>query len=173
MEDLILLGNGNMETGSILTEFNKVEFFSDLEDHEIKQIAEYSNAYRVETGSTIFKEGSTTPNLCVITEGEVAIFKKVSPFESIKVADIKAGGIIGEMGIIDGEPISASAIASQDSTVIIISDENFKKLIKSDSVMGVKLYQKISDNRWQVKAHNRTTCRPVYVKNKPKNKRIK
>ena len=62
---------------------------------------------------------------------------------SIKVADIKAGGSIGEMGILDGEPVSASAIASVDSVVFTISGADFEKLVSENEKLGVKLLWKI------------------------------
>jgi CRP/FNR family transcriptional regulator, cyclic AMP receptor protein len=79
----------------------------------------------------------------LIAEGEISIFKEISKSEHLKVADIKAGGSIGEMGILDEEPISASAIASISSIVFLISGGDFKKMVSENESLGVKLLWKI------------------------------
>ena len=43
------------------------------------------------------------------------------------------------MGIIDGEPFSASAIASKDSIVLLITREDFEDIVKQHNDIGNKL----------------------------------
>lgn len=143
MDNLVSLDDGSANNEAILEQIRKVEFFSDLESDEIELLAGWAKAYSAKAGDTIFEEGSDTTNLCFIVEGEVSISKRISPFESIKISDITAGGIIGEMGIMDGEQISASAKASKDSIVIIISGEDFKQLVQQNGLLGAKLLWKI------------------------------
>ena len=47
------------------------------------------------------------------------------------------------MGILDGEPVSATAVSSVDSVVFIISGDEFKKLIFENEKIGVKFLWKI------------------------------
>jgi CRP-like cAMP-binding protein len=62
----------------------------------------------------------------------------------MKIADIKAGGTIGEMGIVDGRPLSASAIASTDSVILMITRADFSTLVKENGDLGVKLFWNIA-----------------------------
>jgi CRP-like cAMP-binding protein len=71
------------------------------------------------------------------------IFKKL-PDEHLKIAEVVSGESVGEMGIIDGEPFSASAIASKDSIVLLISSEDFEDIVNQHIVLGNKLLWKVA-----------------------------
>lgn len=143
MDNLVELDKGGENEEALLEQMGKLDFFSDLDADELKTFAKWATVYSAKQGDTIFKEGTAHTDVCFIVEGEVAISKQVSPFESIKISDIAAGGVIGEMGIMDGEAISASAKASRDTVVVIISDEDFKQLVRENGDLGAKLLWKI------------------------------
>lgn len=143
MEKLIPLEEDTTKDKSVLDYVRGMQFFSDLEQDELESVTQWIKPYKAELGATIFEEGKQSPHLCLIAEGEISIFKEISDSEHLKVADIKAGGSIGEMGILDGEPVSASAIASVESVVFTISGEDFEKLVSENKSLGVKLLWKI------------------------------
>ncbi len=129
----------------IMDYVKSMQFFSEFEQSEYESITQWIKPYKADSGTTIFEEGNQTPQLCLIAEGEISIFKEISNAEYLKVADIKAGGSIGEMGILDGDPVSASAIASIDSVVFMISADDFKILVSENNALGVKLLWKIGE----------------------------
>jgi len=144
MENLVSLDDGGANRDAIIEQISKAQFFSDLGPDEIKTLAGYSRAYSARTGDTIFTEGSEETNLCFLIEGQVSISKQVSPFESVKISDIEAGGVIGEIGIIDGESVSATVKAAKDSIIVIISGTDFDQLVEQNGVLGAKLLRKIA-----------------------------
>lgn len=144
MSELILLGEGESfleETCELIT---KTDFFQDFAPGDIKYLANWVRAYSAPVGSYIFKEGSTKASLCFLVEGDISIFKETTPNEHLKIADISSGGTIGEMGIVDGHPLSASAIAASDSIVLLMSRTDFEDLVHDQCALGVKLLWKIS-----------------------------
>jgi len=80
----------------------------------------------------------------LVAKGAISIFKQSTSSEQLQVAEIKAGGSIGEMGMLNDEPISATAIASVDSIVFILSGADFKKLVFENERIGVKLLWNIA-----------------------------
>ena len=144
MENLTPLNSDPSDKTAILEQIRNSEFLSDLGEENLVYLADWFKAYRVTSGETIFKEGSMKPILCVIVSGEVSIFKEVSPFESVKIVDVRAGGVIGELGIIDGEAISASAIASRDTIVLIMQREEFEELVGKNGDLGARILWKIA-----------------------------
>lgn len=143
MEKLIPLEEVSSNEKSVLDYVKGMQFFSELDQDELASVTQWIKPYKAKSGATVFEEGSQAPHLCLIAEGEISIFKEISDSEHLKVADIKAGGSIGEMGILDGEPVSASAIASVDSVVFTISGADFEKLVSENEKLGVKLLWKI------------------------------
>ena len=144
MSEMKLINEGQASFDAVKEYLKKTQFFSDLEDTDISELSKWIRVYSAETGTNIFTEGSTDASLCFIAEGEVSIFKETSPSEFLKIADVIAGGTIGEMAIIDGRPLSASAIASINSTVLMVTRADFDKLVKENSELAVKLLWRIA-----------------------------
>lgn len=145
MKNLIPLEEVTSSEKTVMDYIKGMQFFSELNQDELDSITQWIKPYKAVSGSTVFEEGNQVPQLCLIAEGEISIFKEISDSEHLKVADIKAGGSIGEMGILDGDPVSASAIASIDSVVFIISGDDFKKLVFENNALGIKLLWKIGE----------------------------
>lgn len=144
MEKFISLAEIISDEKSVMNYVKGIPLFSDLEKDERILVTQWIKAYRAESGSTIFKEGTQSSHLCLVADGAISIFKEISISEHLKVAEIKSGGSIGEMGMLDDEPASATAIASADSVVFIISGTDFKRLIFENEKIGIKLLWKIA-----------------------------
>jgi CRP-like cAMP-binding protein len=143
MQKLIPLEEDTTNKRTVMDYAIGMDFFSELDDTELRSVTKWIRPYKANSGVTIFEEGKQEPQLCLIADGDVSIFKEISSTEHLKIADIKSGGSIGEMGILDDEAISASAIASMDSVVFIISNVDFKKMVSENQSLGVKLLWKI------------------------------
>ena len=53
----------------------------------------------------------------------------------------RAGGIVGEMALVDGSPRSATVRASKPSTVIPISERRFLFLVQETPFFAIKVMQ--------------------------------
>ena len=83
-------------------------------------------------GEAVFKDGDKGNNAFIVQEGLIEIVKG-SGNEEVILGTIEKGGIFGEMALIDDQPRMASARAADDTTVIVIDRDMFrKKLAKSD-----------------------------------------
>ena len=124
----------------------KSQFFSDLERDETEMLAYWMKAYTAPAGTLILKEGEKDSScLCIIVEGTVNIFKLSEPNDDhIKIAEIEAGFSIGEMSVIDGKPLSASAISLTDATILIMTRADFLNLLKKNSNLGIKILYRVA-----------------------------
>ena len=144
MDNLVAYEDGVEGRPGIRELLQRIELFADLEEGEIQSLSRWVEAWTAEQDALLFREGGHELHLYMVAEGAVSIHKKTSPFESIKLVDIEAGGIMGEMGIIDGEAISASARASEKSVLLTISRDQFCKLVEEDAGLGAKLLWRIA-----------------------------
>jgi CRP/FNR family transcriptional regulator, cyclic AMP receptor protein len=79
-------------------------------------------------GQKIFSEGDRGDRAYLIQAGNVSIVKNEMP-----LATLGPGELFGEMALIDDKPRMASAIATNDVSVVIISRDTFnEKLAKTD-----------------------------------------
>lgn len=122
----------------------------DFTFEQIKSLARYMNLHHIEAGHTLFKEGSKGSYFLIIAEGRVDILKRDSTDTPRKVCTLKAGDTLGEMSLIDGEPRSATAIATTDVTLLVITAERFAmlsdKLPKIALAMVLKMAKQMSQH---------------------------
>ncbi len=144
MKELKLLDDGDSFRKATYKLLKESDFFSDFDEDELKILARWCKAYSANTGSVVLNEGDKSNCMCVIINGSINIFKNLPNDEQLKIAEVTTGESIGEMGIIDGEPFSASAIASEDSTVLLITREDFEDIVNRHLDLGNKLLWKLS-----------------------------
>lgn len=82
---------------------------------------------------TIFEEGEIAHAAFVVESGRVEVSKSVTGSAPIVLGHIGAGGIFGEMALIDNKPRMARARAMEPTTLIVITEAALQsKLGKSD-----------------------------------------
>ncbi|MCB0361197.1 MAG: Crp/Fnr family transcriptional regulator [Bdellovibrionales bacterium] len=78
-----------------------------------------SGIKKLSKGDILFREGDPSDAMFVIKAGRIAI-KKAKGSSDIILAELKPGEMLGEMAFFDNKPRSASAMAMQDSDVIVL-----------------------------------------------------
>ncbi len=93
-------------------------------------------------GKTIFKEGDECHNAFVIHEGEV-ILTKSGASGQVQLAVLKAGDMLGEMGLLDAGSRSATAKAVGKVSVEILSREKFLKDVQENPKTALAIMEKL------------------------------
>ena len=78
----------------------------------------------VSKGEIIFDEGDTGDVAYAIQQGEVHIMKRHGNHVTT-LSVLRDNDFFGEMALIDGKPRSASAVATTDTVLIVVSREQF------------------------------------------------
>ena len=85
-------------------------------------------------GSEIIAPGDTSHMMYVIEMGEVAV-----RIRDVTVEQISAGGIFGEMGIVDPKPHSASIVALTDVHLYGVNEQQFLQLISTTPTFALRV----------------------------------
>ena len=146
MPDLVLIADRNTNKDKVIELITSSGFFSDMDADEYEMLAFWMKVYSAPAGTLILKEGEEgAAALCIIAEGTVDIFKQSSPNDDhVKIAEIEAGASIGEMSVVDGKPLSASAISLHDSLILMMTRSEFENLMKKNSNLGVKVLYRVA-----------------------------
>ena len=83
-------------------------------------------------GETVFAEGDEGSTMFIVQEGEVEL--KVG---GVTVERVGPGGVIGEMGVVTGEPRSASAIAASACTLASIDQARFQFMVQQTPFFAI------------------------------------
>jgi len=93
-------------------------------------------------GKTIFREGEASTCAYVVTEGDVEL-TKTGPKGPIRLAVLNKGELFGEMGLLDDSPRSATARAVGQTTLEIVSREEFLTMVREDPKQAVAVMEKL------------------------------
>lgn len=99
---------------------------------ELRKVADFAAARRYDAEAVIFREGDRGRSLYIVLEGRVRIEKHIPGVGQEALAILERGDFFGEMAIIDDVPRSASAIAHDaDTTVLMIEKDALDRLLEA------------------------------------------
>jgi CRP/FNR family transcriptional regulator len=119
---------GGLDVLTRMNTLRKVAFFSTLGEPMLRALAEACWPKQYRKGEILFLEGEPCPGLFVVHSGAVKIFK-TSPGGREQVLTIESEGRpIAELAVLDEGPYPASAMAVEDTTVLLIPKADFHRL---------------------------------------------
>jgi len=121
-----------------------MQLFSDLAWPDVESLAAFVQCYEVAAGTLIFSEGEPGNYLCLLVSGQIEILKEDHDGLPRQLVVITRGKTVGEMSIVDGEPRSASCIALTDSVLLLLTRENYQRLIKERPALAVTILSKVA-----------------------------
>jgi CRP-like cAMP-binding protein len=121
-----------------------VELMSGLSAPDLLRIAQMCQIVKCRRAETIFAESSPGACLYVVMEGRVKIFGSSSQGRSKTFAYLEPGDFFGEMSLIDDEMRSASAGALEDTVLIMLKGEDYRKLILNRPAIGLSVLKTLS-----------------------------
>ena len=93
-------------------------------------------------GEFLYREGDPSDAVYFIESGTVEVRRKVGPDEAT-VATLGKGEILGEMGVLSGEPRSASIIATSDVALVRLDSSEFMQAFGGPDGVGLKILRMI------------------------------
>jgi CRP/FNR family transcriptional regulator, cyclic AMP receptor protein len=101
----------------------EITIFSHLSDEEAKRLAAFATETSVAEGQILMKQGDYSTELIAIQEGTADVIQ-----DGDKVASLKEGDVIGEMGLIDREPRNADVIATSPMRVMKLTHWEIRRM---------------------------------------------
>jgi CRP/FNR family cyclic AMP-dependent transcriptional regulator len=118
---------------------SKIYLFKELTQSEMDTLVSISKTKKAKKNEVIFKEGEEGDAFYVIIIGSVRISTIVPGVGEEALTILREGEYFGEMALIDDAPRSASAIANEDTHLLLIGKENFRKLLAEETGIAYKL----------------------------------
>ena len=137
--DLEQLGIGAGFQQELYSMLSSIQLLKEFDIGEIEEIAPYTGAYLARKGVKIFREGTKGSFMCLIADGGVEIIKAGK-----KITTIRPGKTMGEMAVIDGYPHSATAVAVEDTKLIMITRNQLDNMCERHPRLAIKLIKRLS-----------------------------
>ena len=120
---------------------------TDLSTSDARVVVGFMKPKRFKLGTVFIRESEVTHTdfMMLILDGEVLVQNEVaSADDSMVMSIIGPGSIIGEMGVLDGEPRSATCTATTDLTAALLSRKALLKIINGNPPVAARLMLAIS-----------------------------
>src|SRR4051812_32138654 len=109
----------------------KVPIFEELEDSLLKLLVVRSKSLSMDTGDALMTEGDEGKSIYILLSGNVRVDRKTSDGQVVSIAEREAGDSFGEMSLIDGQPRSATVVATAPCEVLIVDQNTFETIVLS------------------------------------------
>lgn len=119
----------------------------DLTVVDAMKVVGYMRPKVIPVGSVFIKEGEIrkTDYMMLVLEGDIAVENELPGLnESMVVNVIGPGHLIGEMGLLDGSPRSATCTATTDVVVAVLTRTALMRLLQDEPRVGARLLLAIS-----------------------------
>ena len=110
----------------------KIPLFSSLSDDEAKRLAAFATETSIADGQILMKQGDYSTELIAIEEGTADVIR-----DGNKIASLKEGDLIGEMGLLSREPRNADVIATSPMRVIKLTHWEIRRM-SEDTIDRIK-----------------------------------
>ncbi|MDM7951357.1 cyclic nucleotide-binding domain-containing protein [Hydrogenophaga sp.] len=111
------------------------------------KVVAYMRPKRIAAGTVFIQEGEVRQNdyMLLVLEGDIAVENELHGYqESMVVNIIGPGHLIGEMGVLDGSPRSATCTATTQIYAAVLSRTALMRLLKDEPRVGSRLLLAIS-----------------------------
>jgi uncharacterized repeat protein (TIGR04076 family) len=130
------------------SQLQAVPIFAPLPEASLEKIISFLQTRRVKTGTDIIRQGDVGQSLYLITKGEVLVVRESGETREEMLATLTEGECFGEMSLISGEPISATIRAKSPVTLLVMSKEDFDRLLLDNPSLNV-YFTKLLSQRLQ------------------------
>jgi CRP-like cAMP-binding protein len=111
-----------------------VDLFAELSRSELRKVSALAKQFTFREGEIVTEEGTPGGRFHVIQSGSAKVVAN-----GRTRATLGPGEYFGELSLIDGEPRSATVVATEPLRTISIAEWNLRPLLKSQATIAYKL----------------------------------
>ena len=109
-----------------------IPIFSELSDEEAKRLSAFATETSAAEGQMLMKEGDYSVELIAVEEGTADVIQG-----GTRIASLKAGDLIGEMGLLERRPRNADVIATSPMRLIKLTHWEIRRM-SEDTVKRIQ-----------------------------------
>ena len=110
--------------------FSGIEFFDFLKDDDRCELANVVDAIKLTAGETLFHTGDPGEALFVVRSGSIELYIKDTAGQKIVLTIAEEGSLFGELSLLDSGPRTATAIALNDSELLVLDRDDLLLLFQ-------------------------------------------
>lgn len=142
-EDEVLMGATLISTPLLATDVGNNTLFRGLAPQEVTDVILLGEIRKLAKGEVLFSQGEVADGIWLLEQGHVSILSGVGE-GSVRLATMGPGQFLGEMGMIDGLPRSATARADSPVHGLLLDKGAIQALEERHSALALKIMRNIA-----------------------------
>ena len=117
----------------------RVPLFGGCASRDLEEIGKLADEVNVSAGHTLMGEGATAQEFFVVIEGSLRVERG-----GTVVSKLGPGDFVGEIGLVDGRPRSATVTAETASRLFVIGHREFHSLLAAHPGIQIEVLQALA-----------------------------
>lgn len=118
---------------------SRVPLFSSCSKTELRRIASIADEIDLRRGKVLTRQGGSGREFFVLLEGDVDVVQ-----DGKRINTLGPGDFFGEMALISKQPRNATITATSPVRALVITETNFKRLLREDAHVSVKVLETVA-----------------------------
>jgi CRP/FNR family transcriptional regulator, cyclic AMP receptor protein len=118
---------------------SRSQLFQVLEPAELEAVLAQATVRRLARNGIVLRRGDASAGASIIVTGRIRISTMSEEGREVTLGVLGPGDVLGEMSLLDGEEISADAVALEDCALLVIERARFLRLLRSSSDLCLRL----------------------------------
>ena len=123
---------------------SKVPLLHGLKNRQLENLAKRMVERSYKKGAMIVTQGQGGEGFFIVTSGKAEAVRRRADGEEIVVNTFSPTDFFGELALLDDGPRTATIIASEDTTCVVLVRWDFISVLSDDAEMGVTILQEMA-----------------------------
>lgn len=133
-----------MDTQTMANVLGKLQFSAALPEQAIQNIAALAELRGIAANTLLFREGAQNDQLMIITIGRVALDMQVPGRGEVRIMSLGPGDIVAWSALIGGGRMTTSAVAMEDTQLVVVRASDALALCESEPAFGYHLMRQVA-----------------------------
>ncbi len=116
----------------------------DIDEGGLTRIANITKQVTIKKGEQLFKEQDNTNGLWLIHSGKIEISRVTADGWRQTLVVLPANHFFGELSILENRNHVATAVALEDTELLLIPKEEFEKMMEEDCALALHIVKRIA-----------------------------
>jgi CRP-like cAMP-binding protein len=121
-----------------------VPLFRHLPATALEELSQNLRLRHFGPGDTVFYEGDPGTSLCVIQSGRIKLSLISTSGREVIIDLLGPGDVFGELALLDGEPRSADAVATESTDLLLLQRQDFLQFLEEHPKLSIALLAELS-----------------------------
>jgi len=124
---------------ALLRIIEKVPIFNNMGAENVRTILQLCERRTYQPWDTLCKVREQSNDMAILLSGQLGVFTA----ENRQISTVQPVALVGEVGLITGQPRNATVRAIQQSSLLVLSKTSFDRLMRSNPAICLCVYRNV------------------------------